>query len=455
MARFTASRNNLALSYQEKVLNCERLCTAIIVADVVTSAPPVFWADARALATTLAWLRPCALSGQVFLLAFALTRLGLALPLIPLAGAMGLLAAASIAAFWRLRRARLVSEVEAACHAGFDMLMLAWVLYFTGGAANPFITLLLVPVALSAATLSGRSIAVVTALALALYAVLTFHSVPLSDMAMSGRGFRLHLTGMAINFAIAALLLAVFVGRMNASLRAQRALMRELRERALRDEGILAIATQAAEAAHRLNTPLSTLRTLLPELVRDHEDDAELCTDLRLMRGQVDRCRDILRTMVDYGRDQLDGTARTTTLGEYVDNHLERFRLLHPEADVRVTLAAALRERVVAIQPGLAHALLNLMQNALEASRQVGSLRVDLDVSVAHGLMQFVIGDRGNGFIVDCAALLPGASAKPNGLGIGLALARSTVERMHGTVSTHSGGDGACVRVQLPVAGSS
>lgn len=423
-------------------------------ADVVTSRPPVFLADARALATTLAWLRPCALAGQVLLLAFAVIRLDLALPLIPLAGAMGLLAAATIAAFWRLRRPWLVSEVEAACHTGFDMLMLAWVLYFTGGAANPFITLLLVPVALSAAALSGRGIAVVTALALAFYAVLTFHSVPLSDMTMSSRGFHLHLTGMAINFAVAALLLAVFVGRMNVSLRAQRELMRELRERALRDEGILAIATQAAEAAHRLNTPLSTLRTLLPELERDHEDEPELCADLRLMRGQVDRCRDILHAMVDYGRHQLDGTARTTTLGEYVDGHLDRFRLLHPEADVRVTLAPALRERVVAIQPGLAHALLNLMQNALEASRQTGSSRVDLDVNITHGLMQFAIGDHGNGLVVDHAALLPGASSKPNGLGIGLALARSTIERMHGNVSTHSSADGACVRVQLPVTGS-
>ena len=66
--------------------------------------------------------------------------------------------------------------------------------------------------------------------------------------------------------------------------RQQQLEVQRVRERALRDEGILAIATQAAGAAHELNTPLSTMRTLLPELRREHADDAALAEDLALLR---------------------------------------------------------------------------------------------------------------------------------------------------------------------------
>jgi two-component system sensor histidine kinase RegB len=346
-----------------------------------------------------------------------------------------------------------VGEAEAFGHVAFDILVLGWALYFTGGASNPFITLLLVPVALSAAALSGKTTAVVTALAAAVYGVLIFFYVPLPDMPMHGNGFRLHLTGMAINFLVAVLLLAVFIARMNASLNVQREAMRRLRERALRDEGILAMATQAADAAHQLNTPLSTLRTLLPEIVRGREDDVTLRDDVGVMTGEVERCRDILRGMVEYGRQQLAGTARATTLGDFIGDSADRFRLLRPDADLAMDVASGLRDRPITVQPGLDHALLNLLQNALDASLQNGSHAVMLGATIDGGRVQFVIGDHGDGLSASRAVSGPAVSSKPDGLGIGLALARSTVERMHGELQAHSDADGTRVCVTLPLAG--
>ena len=409
--------------------------------------------DARALITTIAWLRPCAATGQVLAIAAAAGWLRIALPLAPLAAGIAALILATPVAFLRLRDARPVGEVEAFGHVAFDILLLGWALYFTGGASNPFITLLLVPVALSAAALSGKATTVVTALAAVVYAVLIFSYVPLPDMPMHGNGFRLHLTGMAINFMVAVLLLAVFIGRMNASLSVQREAMRRLRERALRDEGILAMATQAAGAAHQLNTPLSTLRTLLPELVRGREDDVALCDDVGVMTGEVERCRDILRGMVEYGRQQLAGTARVATLGDYVGDSADRFRLLRPEAEMTTEVAPALSDTPIPVQPGLDHALLNLLQNALDASLQNGSHAVTLGATIDDGRVQFVIGDHGDGLSANRAVSLPAVSSKPDGLGIGLALARSTVERMHGELQTHSDAGGTRVCVTLPLAG--
>jgi two-component system sensor histidine kinase RegB len=409
--------------------------------------------DARALVTTVAWLRPCAALGQILAIAAAIGWLHVVLPLPQLAAGVALLTIATPVAFWRLRRAWPVSGIEATGHLVFDVTALAWALYFTGGASNPFITLLLVPVALAAVALSARATGLSVVFTLVAYAVLMFHYVPLPDMSLHGGvGFRLHVTGMAINFLIAALLLATFIGRMTASLRAQRDATVRLRERMLRNEGILAVATQAAEAAHELNTPLSTLRTLLPELEREREHDAALRADVVVMVAEVERCRAILQRMVTRGRDQLAGETRVTTLGAYVQASIQRFQLLCPQADVLARIDAADADCPIEVSPGLAHALLNLLHNAFDASVQNYSRRVTLEAGVCDGELEFVIADRGCGLPDGALDGVSPNSNKPNGLGIGLALARATVERLRGELRAQGGANGTRIQVRLPCA---
>lgn len=416
------------------------------------SRPSVLIGDARTLATTVAWLRPCAVAGQLLAVMIAVEGLGVALSLVHLFGGIAVLALTVPLAFWRLQQAWPVSEVEACAHVGCDILLLGWALYFTGGAANPFITLLLLPVALAAAALSLRGTVAVMALAVVVYVLLIFHNIPLPDMTMGRHGFRLHLTGMAVNFVVAALLLAVFIGRMRASLNAQRDALRQLRESTLRNEGIMAIATQAADAAHRLNTPLSTLRTLLPELIETHEGDTGLREDVQLMLGEVDRCRDNLRRMVEYGRRQLADSTETAALADYLREQADRFRLLCPEVELELEVDGAAAAAVVVVQPGLAHALLNLLQNAYEASQRNGSVAVTVRASADAGRARLTVDDRGGGFGDAAGAQGFARSSKLDGLGIGLALAQSTVERMHGEVRTVAGAAGTQVVVWLPLA---
>ncbi len=254
-----------------------------------------------ALARTLAWLRLCAIAGQSVAVLVCAWWMQLEIPLLPLLVGIGLLAVFSVFAAWRLSQPWPVGEWETIGHIAVDTLVLGYLLYCTGGASNPFVTLLLVPIALSAAALSVRSILAVSALAGIAYLVLLYWHVPLPmPMPMhdeSHGGFSLHVAGMGVNFVISALLLGFFINRLAHALRIQQLEVQRVRERALRDEGILAIATQAAGAAHELNTPLSTMRTLLPELRREHAGDALLAEDLKLLEGQVDRCRTILREM--------------------------------------------------------------------------------------------------------------------------------------------------------------
>ncbi|TAM59913.1 MAG: sensor histidine kinase, partial [Rhodanobacter sp.] len=118
-----------------------------------------------ALTRSLAWLRICAIAGQSAAVLFCAFWMRLSIPLLPLLVGIGLLAVFAVFAAWRLGQPRPVREWETIGHIAFDTLILGYLLYFTGGATNPFIAQLLVPIALTAAALSVRALLAVATLA--------------------------------------------------------------------------------------------------------------------------------------------------------------------------------------------------------------------------------------------------------------------------------------------------
>ncbi|HET7358652.1 MAG TPA: ATP-binding protein [Rhodanobacteraceae bacterium] len=406
----------------------------------------------RALARTLAWLRLCAIAGQSVAVLVVAQGLGLAIPELHLFVGIGALAVFAASAAWRLSAPWPVGELETLGHVAFDTLVLGYLLYFTGGASNPFVTLLLVPIALGAAALSVRGVIAVAALTGLAYLLLLRWYVPLPMLHMHGfTDFHLHVAGMAVNFVITAVMLGFFISRLAAALRAQQLEVQRVRERALRDEGILAIATQAAGAAHELNTPLSTMRTLLPELRRERGGDAALADDLALLEDQVERCRGILRDMVAFGKAQLSQEPEHTTLQAFVHGCLERFRLLRPEAEVTCRLDASAADTPLRVQTGLRHALVNLLNNAADASAQNDAREVLLDARIDGAWLELAVGDRGPGFVGTDELAGLGYTRKQGGLGLGLALAEATAERLDGELIARNTADGGEIRLRLPL----
>jgi len=409
----------------------------------------------RQLVSTLAWLRLCAVAGQALTVAFVATWLDLPIAVLPLATGIAVLAAFALFAFWRLTRPWPVGSVEAVVHIAIDTIVLGYLLYLTGGATNPFVSLLVMPITLTAAALPRLYVAAVATLAAATYLVLLrwYQPLPYVHSDHTYNVFNLHVAGMAISFVITAGLLGFFIAGLAAALRARQAASEHERERALRDEGILAIATQAAGTAHELNTPLSTMRTLLTELRREHGQDPQLTEDLALLAGQADRCRDILRELVAVGRTQLAGKADRTTIGAYVDAARRSFALLRPEIELDYRPDETLADRPVHIVPALRHALVNLLNNAGDASRSAGQVRITLEAAISGGHLELRVRDFGHGLDAPQGPPAIGfVSTKRDGLGLGLALTKATAERLGGElVAQRPEGGGTLQRLRLPL----
>ncbi|MBY0560811.1 MAG: sensor histidine kinase, partial [Hyphomicrobium sp.] len=158
-------------------------------------------------------LRWIAVAGQVATIVFVQLVLGISLPLLPMAVIIAALIALNLASLAWLRNGRDVGDAGLLGALLFDVAALTALLYFSGGATNPFTFLYLLQVTLAAVSLDRRSTWAVVAATCASFVFLTVDYRPLAVPEGFGDLFRLHIVGMLVCFALDAALLVAFVTR--------------------------------------------------------------------------------------------------------------------------------------------------------------------------------------------------------------------------------------------------
>lgn len=377
------------------------------------------------------------------------------LPFTEILLALVVLTAVNILTFLRVRQILPVTEIEFFIQLLIDLLCLSAVFYFSGGANNPFVSYFLVPVCIAAATLSGRLALIIAALSILSYSLLLFFNIPLPLLAPDQHqhhsdSINLHTLGMWVNFFISACLITYFVVKMAKDLRSKEAQLNRAREEQLRDEQVMAIATLAAGTAHELGTPLSTMKLLIGELRDEYSDHPELQQDLLLLSKQVNQCADILRSLVNKAEQAKDGKEAVEPINSYCESIIERWKILRPDVKADVIYALSDAEVKVGFSPAIAQAILNLLNNAADASPNSIQIYIEWD----RQRMQWSIEDKGPGISEDINQQLGKSfiSATSKGMGIGLLLTQATINRHGGSVSLHRRSPvGTITRVQLPL----
>jgi len=420
-------------------------------------------------------LRWTEIAGQCLAILAAVFGLGLPLPLEGLFSVCLMLAAFNLFSHWRLVQSWPVTAAEVFAQICLDVLALWLLLYLSGGSSNPFSSLLLVPLTITATLLPLGWVWAMAALTAAVYSALLLwhHPLPIPTSPLEGlndfictvtgldrsllshdNGFSLHVVGMWINFLLSALIVTVFITRLATVLRARDRALARARENTLRHEQVLALGTLAAGAAHQLGTPLSTMAVVIHDLQLEQKDNPALKDDLALLRSQVDLCKGILATMVASAQRSDDGVKQEIRLDRLLQRVLEQWQLLQPKAPVAVS-AEGVGEGMIADDPALEQALLNLLNNAADACAEGLELKAEIVTNTAPDQCRINILDRGPGLDVAIAQRLgePFISSKgqAGGMGIGFFLSNATLERLGGRVEIFNRDTGgACTRITLP-----
>ena len=373
--------------------------------------------------------------------------LNIPLPAVPMLLVVALLALANGLAGQRIGAATAVGEAQLFTQLLTDIVALSVLMFFSGGAANPLISLLLPPVAIAALVLRPPRVAAIAVLAVAAYSLLMVAYLPL-PVADAGRAARLHLAGMWVTFVLSAAMLAWFVVRMTASIRSRDAELAAVRERALRDERVVALGTLAAGAAHELSTPLATMAVIAGELERDPAVPAAARADIAILQRQITACKAIISGLAERaGAERLDSAAAVHAQ-RWLAEVFARWRELRPRADAELLLNGVPPRLTFVADATLEQGLLNLFNNAANAGSTV---RVTADGDAA-GLM-IEVRDNGPGFaphIPERAGQAP-FPVHAGGSGVGLFLAHAAIARLGGQLTLHNDGGGVA-RVRLPAA---
>ncbi|GHB09576.1 ATP-binding protein [Salinicola rhizosphaerae] len=370
------------------------------------------------------------------------------LPVISIIVAMGLF---NIATWWRLGRPRAVTDTEYLLHWLIDIAGLSLLFYYTGGSTNPFITYLLVPLAIAASTLPWSYAWIIAFAATASYTFMMIFYEPVPQLTNSTiiQGVQLHTLGMWLNFILSGGLLTYFIFKMAQTLRRRDMTLSRTREAALRNEQILAVATQAAGTAHELGTPLSTMAVLLKEMRNEAQDQPALQEDIDLLRQQVDTCKQRLQALVASADRRRLEKPETLRAIPWLESLIQRWLVLRPDVQHRLEIQDKRGQPWIAVDTTLEQAMINLLNNAADASPESIVTRLDWDAEE----IVIDIQDHGPGIPMSIADQLGDTfiSTKSKGMGIGLFLTHATVNRFGGGVSLYNHEEGGTLtEVKLP-----
>ncbi len=392
-------------------------------------------------------IRCIALLGQIGVLCYVLMVSRTTEDLYGMTFSLIILAALTAASFWRSNQLWPVSDAEFLAQLLLDVVIWTALMYFTGGANNPFISYYIVPLVIAAAVLPWRHTWLVAVASLLAYSVLLYYYRPFplfTPHAHMGHGnSNVHVLGMWFNFLFSAGLITYFVVRMAAQLRLQEARAVAQREQRLRTDQIMAVASLAAGTAHELGTPLATMTVLLDEMLANEHLDSQSREDCHLLHEQLLHCKNTLGDLARTAELNTGDHSRIVTVENFVRNTVERWAVRRPGISYQINASGGNTTAVIEADSTLGQAFENLLNNAADA----GSDRVEVTYSSDHSTAKVEVRDWGSGIAAELLEDIgkPIIRSSRSGLGIGLLLSHATVERYGGRIELCNAAEGGAI----------
>jgi two-component system sensor histidine kinase RegB len=324
---------------------------------------------------------------------------------------------------------------------------------------NPFAFLFLGPVLISATALPPRLTLMLGGFAVLCATILAFSHYPLPWSSEDPLELPpIYQMGVWLSILLSSGYISVYAWQVTEEARQLSDALAATELVLAREQHLSQLDGLAAAAAHELGTPLSTITVIAKELERSIEPGSPHSDDIRLLREQSQRCRDILAKLTELSAsgEPFDRLPLPALLEEVVAPH-RNFGV-----EIAVSLPADRAAPMAPRNPAILYGLGNLLENAVDFARE----RVEMSALWTEDDIAMIISDDGPGIAPEIMDRIgePYVTSRrrrrrrqvyddgeTTGLGLGFFIAKTLLERSGATVSFENRvfpGRGAVVRVR-------
>ncbi|MDR6662547.1 two-component system sensor histidine kinase RegB [Tardiphaga robiniae] len=381
---------------------------------------------------TILRLRWLAALGQLAAIFVVVQGLEYDVAIIPCVTIIGLSATLNLVLQTLFNPVHRLEPLFAAALLALNIIELAGLLYCTGGLQNPFSFLFLAPVLISATALPTRFTIALGVLAAASATVLAFFHLPLPwDSAEPLVLPQIYLLGVWFSILTAIGVTSLYAFQVTEEARKLSDALAATELVLTREQHLTQIDGLAAAAAHELGTPLSTIFLISRELEKNIHNNPELADDLKTVREQAQRCREILSkiTQLNSSGAPFDRMPLSQLIEEAVAPH----RDFGIAIKIRIAVANA-PEPTGMRNPAILYGVGNILENAVDFARE----QVEVNAWWNAESIVISISDDGPGIPPDLLKRIgepylsrrrPAEEGEHRGLGLGVFIARTLLER--------------------------
>jgi two-component sensor histidine kinase len=213
-----------------------------------------------------------------------------------------------------------------------------------------------------------------------------------------------------------------------------------------------AIEGMAARLAHEVKNPLAAIKGLSVHMSRNAAD-AKTAERLAIVAAEADRLQAIVDGFLSFSRGLDDLKLGLTKPHEIARELVTLLETRAEESGVELKVIGGADIVVNSDGRKLRQAMLNLVLNAIQASRRGGAVSIDVARGGVCSGVKVRVADEGAGMSAEILERIrkPYFTTKEGGTGLGVAVARGIIEQHGGRLSFESAiGKGTTATIELP-----
>ena len=335
-----------------------------------------------------------------------------------------------------------------------DILQLGFLIYLTGGIANPFIIFLIIPSVFSSSNLSFKTnILLVGITTFSIIFLTLFHKDLPSPINEQYNVSAYYSYAIPTALIIALIFMNYFAINFGSESRLRKEALNKMEEIMAKEHELLSLGGQAAAAAHSLGTPFSTIKIISRDLLEQFKNNTEVNKDIELLVSQIERCSEILKKITLNPAIEDDFIDKNLTISDYINEIVKSFEEI---SDKKFIINQDQNSNPITITKSME--IVYWLRNFIGNANKFANSKIFINVKSDSNFTEVIIEDDGQGYPKDVLnkigepyiKSINSSTKSKSGLGLGIFIGKTLLEKNYANIlcrnsKTRSGAE-VCIK---------